>query len=658
MQHDTAIKLSVVIVNYNVRYFLEQALLAVRKASEGLAVEVFVVDNHSADDSVEMVRQQFPECILIANQDNPGFSIANNQAIAQARGEYILLLNPDTVVREDTFRQCIEFMDAHPEAGGLGIHMIDGSGAFLPESKRGFPSPFVAFCKAFGLSTLFPKSRTFNQYHLGYLSEHETHEVEVLSGAFMWLRKSVLDEIGWLDETFFMYGEDIDLSYRIVEAGYKNYYFPGSSIIHYKGESTRKGSLNYVRTFYQAMIIFARKHFTGKKARSFILMIQLAIYFKAFITLLGNTGKRIALPLLDAALIFWGLYWLRGFWAVYFYQNPDYFTSQIVLVNFPLYTSIWIGAMYFSGGYDPPLNLRRLIRGLFIGTILIAAVYGFLPMEYRSSRALIILGATWAVLSTVLLRGIRHFIRHRDLDVGRERPRKLAIAGSLKESERVQQLLHQARVQRNFIGNIAPTAKTASGDACLGNLSSLDTLVHMYKINELIFCSKQVPYADIIHWMQKLGSGVEYKIVPPGSQSIIGSSSRNHSGELYTVEVRFAIGTPMSRRNKRVFDLLTTAGLVLLSPLLLWTIEHKAGFVLNCLKVLFGRKTWVGYVPVSAADTALPRLQPGVVSPADALQVPELDEATRHRLNFFYAKDFRASHDAEIVWKSRKNLGR
>jgi len=177
-------KLSVVIVNYNVQYFLEQALLSIRKATANLEVEIFVVDNNSVDESVQMLREKFPEVKLIANKHNPGFSKANNQAIRLARGEYILLQNPDTVVEEDTFEKCLAFMDAHPEAGGLGVKMIDGSGKFLPESKRGFPSPFVAFCKTFGLSRLFPQSRIFNRYHLGYLDKNETNEVEVLAGLF------------------------------------------------------------------------------------------------------------------------------------------------------------------------------------------------------------------------------------------------------------------------------------------------------------------------------------------------------------------------------------------------------------------------------------------------------------------------------------------
>ncbi|HNG90806.1 MAG TPA: glycosyltransferase family 2 protein, partial [Saprospiraceae bacterium] len=227
-------RLSVIIVNYNVRHFLEQALHAVRKAMQGIAGEVWVVDNNSVDGSVQMVREKFPEVHLIANADNPGFAVANNQAIRSSSGEYVLLLNPDTVVEEDSFSKCLSFMDAQPDAGALGVKLIDGSGKYLPESKRGFPSPWVAFCKTFGLSALFPRSRTFNRYYLGHLDENHTHEVDVLVGCFMFMRRAALDRSGLLDEAFFMYGEDIDLSYRIVQAGYRNYYLPDTKIIHYK----------------------------------------------------------------------------------------------------------------------------------------------------------------------------------------------------------------------------------------------------------------------------------------------------------------------------------------------------------------------------------------------------------------------------------------
>ena len=260
------IALSVIIVNYNVAFFLEQALLSVFKSKGIETIEVIVVDNRSSDGSVAMVRDKFPQVTLIVNEENVGFSKANNQGILHSTGEYIVLLNPDTVVEENTFEKTIEAFKSNERIGGIGVRMVDGKGTFLPESKRGLPTPLVAFYKVFGLARLFPKSARFGRYHLSYLSEFESHEVDVLSGAYMGLRRSVLDQIGLLDEAFFMYGEDIDLSYRILLGGYKNVYFADTTIIHYKGESTKKKSVNYVKVFYNAMVLFAKKHYSQRMA--------------------------------------------------------------------------------------------------------------------------------------------------------------------------------------------------------------------------------------------------------------------------------------------------------------------------------------------------------------------------------------------------------
>lgn len=659
MIHQNAhrMKLSIVIVNYNVKYFLEQALLAVRKACKGLSSEVFVVDNNSVDDSVSMVREKFPEVHLIANEDNPGFSIANNQAIRQSKGEYVLLLNPDTVVEEDTFTKCVAFMDEHLDAGGLGVRMIDGSGKFLPESKRGFPSPFVAFCKTFGLSSLFPKSRVFNRYHLGFLDANETNEVDVLAGAFMLLRKSVLDEIGLLDESFFMYGEDIDLSYRIVQAGYKNYYFADTTIIHYKGESTKKGSLNYVKAFYNAMIIFARKHFKGESARLYVFMLQMAIYFRAFLTIISNFFRRAYLPILDAAVIFAGLYVLKDFWATNYFNNPDYYQSSFVYFNMPLYIGIWLTAVYFSGGYDHAGQLRRLARGLLVGTLLLAAVYGFLDLEYRSSRALIILGAIWALLSTIVLRLLLHFMRYQNFNLGREHARNLVVVGSEAESKRVMQLVHQAHVFKNCIGFVAPF-ETHDPSIYLSSLKQLDEVVHIYKVEEIIFCSRDISSQQIMQWMTRLGPQIDYKIVPEESLSIIGSSSKNTAGELYTIDIRFQIADSMSRRNKRLLDILVVLVLVGLLPIALLLVKQRLGLLQNILAVLLRRKSWVGYAPTDRSNDGLPTLRQGILSPLDALELEQVNMPTIKRLNFLYAKDYQSSRDLEIIWLGRRFLGR
>lgn len=642
-------KLSVIIVNYNVKYFLEQVLLSVRRASEGLAVEVWVVDNNSTDNSVKMVKEHFPEVILIENKENLGFSKANNQAIRASKGEYVLLLNPDTVVSEDTFHRCLAFMDSHTEGGGLGIKTIDGSGTFLPESKRGFPSPWVAFCKAFGLSALFPHSSFFNRYYLGHLSKDETHECEVLVGSFMLMRRAVLDKIGLLDEAFFMYGEDIDLSYRIVSQGFKNYYFAESTIIHYKGESTKKGSLNYVRVFYGAMIIFAKKHFQGQKATAFIALMQMAVWFRASLTLLSGLFKRVNLFLIDAILIFIGLYFLKDFWSNYYFKNENYIQPNFLYFNAPLYISIWLSSIYFSGGYDKPVSLRRILRGVVVGTILLSAVYGFLDLTLRSSRMLIVLGAIWTAFSVLLSRFTIHFQKNGNWHLGTEGVKKVLIVGTKEEASRVQSLLHQASIIKNIIGIIAPREEPMSESIYLGSFNQLEKIVAIFGVEEIIFCSKDIEYHRIIDFMSRVGDKIVYKILPEGSSSIIGSSSKNTSGELYTFETHFQIASPMNRRNKRVFDILICGIVLVLSPILILKFSYFKTLLSNWLTVLMGKKTWVGHS--KGFSTGLPKIKNSVITIYEASDRDSLNTQTLERLNFLYAKDYDVWQDLNILTK-------
>ena len=284
--------LSVIIVHYRVKYFLELCLHSVEKAVKGLEAEVIVVDNHSGDDSLSYLQPRFPGVRFLANPENAGFSRANNQALEQARGEYLLFLNPDTILPGDFATRCLSFIATNPHIGGLGVRMIDGSGRFLKESRRGFPSPWVAFCKLSGLTALFPHSRLFAGYYLGHLSADLAHPAPVLSGACLWVSRLVLAEAGSFDEQFFLYAEDIDLCYRIERAGYKNYYYPGTTIVHFKGESTTK-DIRYIRQFYRAMGQFRRKHFGKGLPVLFDWGIQAAIWVRAGIAAFGRLfGRR------------------------------------------------------------------------------------------------------------------------------------------------------------------------------------------------------------------------------------------------------------------------------------------------------------------------------------------------------------------------------
>lgn len=284
-------QLSIIIVNYNVKYFLEQCLQSVLLATKNITAEIFVVDNNSGDRSKDYLEPLFYQVKFLWSDENVGFAKANNIAVAKASGEFILFLNPDTIVAEDSFEKTIAFAQANKNIGAVGVKMIDGSGQFLKESKRAFPSPSISLFKILGLATLFPTSQLFAKYHLGNLSSNQNHEVDVLAGAFMLIPKKVIDEVGSFDEAFFMYGEDVDLSYRIQKAGYKNYYFAQTTIIHFKGESTKKGSLNYVRLFYKAMDLFVHKHYKGSNAAFFTLLINIGIRLRAGLAVVSSVFK-------------------------------------------------------------------------------------------------------------------------------------------------------------------------------------------------------------------------------------------------------------------------------------------------------------------------------------------------------------------------------
>lgn len=638
-------KLSVIIVNYNVRAYLEQCLRTVFMALDGIAGDVFVVDNQSTDGSVEMVREKFPLVKLIANPENVGFSRANNQAIRASDAEYVVLLNPDTVVGEDVFRKVIAFLDSHPKAGGLGVKMIDGTGHFLPESKRGLPTPAVAFYKIIGLTRLFPRSRVFGRYHLGHLPEDVAAPIEILSGACMFLRKKTLDAVGLLDESFFMYGEDIDLSYRITLGGYENWYFPEARIIHYKGESTKKSSVNYVFVFYNAMAIFAQKHFTRRRTDLLSLLITGSIYLSAAGAIVTRFLRRALLPILDFGLLFlvpWLLLRTRG--------EALGISDQEIRALILQGSALCIAFIALFGGYDHPVRLINVLKGITVAT-LVALFLESAGGETWSGLAVIGELALGAAVLTMVARIALHLFRVRGYSLrSLDRKRVLSI-GSEDENRHALALLWQTHF------GLGRQKQMSINDAeAPDGLGQIRRKIRRHGIDEVVFCAKDLAWGRIIALMEGLRrTKVMFKIAQPAREFIIGPNSIESIQDLDIMELH-AVSSGAGKRMKRMVDISAAFVLLALLPVSILAVEEKPGFIRNAWNVLLGRASWVGYRLGQERGLKLPPIKAGILDPLVGENAVPASAVIR--ANTAYAKDYSPWLDLQLLFRGFRWLGR
>lgn len=616
-----------------------------------MAAQVIVIDNNSSDNSIDYLKPHFPSVCFFANHQNIGFAKACNQGLAMAKGKYILFLNPDTIVPEDCFEKCISFFESKADAGALGIKMLDGSGKFLKESKRSFPSPLTSLYKLFGLSKLFPKSKTFSKYHLGHLDKNENHEVDVLAGAFFMVKKEVIEKTGSFDEIYFMYGEDIDLSYRIQQAGYKNYYFADSSIIHFKGESTRKGTLNYVRMFYNAMSIFVRKHYGSTRAGIFNFFVHLAIWFRAIMTAMANFIRHIGLPLIDAGLILVSFWIMKTIWN-YYVKTGTHYESSLLWIAFPAFTLMYIITAYYAGLYDRWFKRYVLIRSALITTVVLLACYSLLPEQYRFSRAIILFGSVLAFLLIGLLRWL--LIRTGVLagDEEKNKHANILVVGSANEYEEVKQLMNEAGLEERVIGRIAVDENDTNA---IGRWPKKEMLQSV-PFREIIFCEGSLSFKEIINAIPNAGKNLKIKIHAAGSRSIVGSDSKDTSGEAVSKENGFKLSYPYNLRLKRLVDISVSLLFLFSFPFHLFFVKRPMNFFANCFAVLFAQKTWVGY---AVEEKNLPELKRAVLGsngiPVKAEQ--QIPLQSLQMLDYWYARDYEPSYDLAIILKMYKNLG-
>lgn len=652
--------LSVIIVSYNVKYFLEQCLYSVLASSNNILSEIIVVDNNSVDGTCQMLKGKFPSVGLISNKENLGFARACNQGLRQSKGRYVLLLNPDTVIQEDTLRKCVDFMDEHSDAGCMGVKMIDGRGRYLPESKRALPVPAVSFFKIFGLTSLFPNSRLFGRYYLGHLDNNLIHEVDVLTGAFMLIRRSVLDKAGLLDEDFFMYGEDIDLSYRIKLSGYKVYYYPGTTIIHYKGESTKKASFNYVYLFYNAMAVFANKHFSGTSARPLIFLIHMAILFRAAFALVKRFVKCLINPLADAIVIFAGYYFFLPVWEKVIFNTAGGYPPEYLSYVIPGYIIVWIASIYFNEGYEKSVRLMSIVRGVATGTLLILIIYSLLPETLRFSRALIVIGAAWTMVISVAVRYLLNIIDPVGFrfDISGKK-KKIVIIGGVGGCRRVEGILKKSASGYEVRGFVSSGAgnNPASGNF-LGNIDQIRDIVFVHSVDEIIFCSGDLSSRDIIKTMLLVSDpGVTFKIAAPDTLSIIGSNSADSAGEFYNL-YSDSLAKSLNRTKKRVFDVIVSLVFIIFSPVIILTIKNPGGLFKNILTTFLGITTWVGYYNNTPANPELPALKKGIVTPSDIKRDASISGNEPEDINLMYARNYSVRGDAGIIIKCWRLLGR
>lgn len=648
-------KVSIIIVNYNVRYFLEVCIDSIIRASKQLQVEIIVVDNDSKDDSLELLKERYPQVILIENKDNKGFSKANNQGVAIAKGEYILFLNPDTVMPEDFLEKTVGNLDAHPNAGALGPRIIDGKGQFSPDGKKSFPSFSVALFKSSGINKIFPKSRYFNKYYAVHIGDNETASVEVLSGCCMMVRRQVIQQIGGaFDEDYFMYCEDVDLSYRITQAGYQNIYFPEVTLIHYKGESTRKSTLKYIRIFNEALATFVRKHYSKGEVRLFLFAIQVGILLRAILGGIKSLFKILRLPLFDTLVLLVTLYLMKEFW-VGSIKAAKPVPANFILATFPAYLFLWIISLWLNGAYDNPYRPLRVVRGMVIGSVMILAYYGLLDASLRYSRGLIMLSGVvgtvvlLALHETLYRLGILRFIAQDD------EQRKAVIIGSEDAFEDAALLLSKVQHAPLLYGRIS--VKTERNSTALADLSALKPTLFSSGIGEVIFTMDSMSYTQVLQEMEHCGAAYDYKIHIGGSRGFVGSNSSHAAGNYYTTSQRYALSQFAQQRNKRVFDIVSATTLLSFFPIVAFFVKQPLGLLRNCFNVLLSKRTWIGYPSTLSVTRTLPKIKTSIV-PCYNLQANYQASATiQEQAAIDYAKRYTPGVDAGFLWRNFRWLG-
>lgn len=654
---------SIIIVNYNVRDFLRQALVSIQKTLKEIRSEIIVVDNASDDGSAEMVNRQFPRVKLILNASNLGFAKANNIALKQARGKFLLLINPDTIVQENTIRVMVEFLIDHPKVGLAGCKILNPDGSIELACRRSFPTPWIAFTKIFGLSKLFPKSKLFGKYNLTYLNIDETNPVEAISGSFMMLRKETLKQVGGLDESFFMYGEDLDWCYRIHQAGWQIYYVHSTQIIHYKGESTRRSSIDEIHTFYEAMQLFVDKHV--RSSSLFSIVLRMSIAFVSFIAFLNSIFRPLKVAIFDFLSVTISLLVAEGIWTGRVLHYPAYAYSIV----FSVPAIIIIGCLYAAGVYTQRrMSVSRSIVATFLAYILVSALIAFFR-DFAFSRMIVVISGIFAL---ILIPGWRLIFRLLGKTTAHGRRtlfgKRTLVVGTDKNAIELQKKL-RTRVGEGYeiIGFVGTTHKQIgeilNGVQVLGSIDNVGKIIKKQKVSDVIFSPRALSYTQILSVIgRSREQDVAFHLVPTTMEVIVGKASVDSLENLPLVQIAYNIDKPFHRFTKRAFDLVLS-GLLLVTVYPIFRLfskdeRRKSNNFLDGLPYVFnGKMSFVG-PPTDdlrkgkASNGSLFLGKPGLCGLVQLQQNGTLSDDEINQYYLYYARNQSVLLDLEILIKT------
>jgi len=684
--------LSIIVVSYNVREFLEQALVSIKKAVENISCEIFVVDNASSDGSPDIVAKKFPDVKLIRNSENLGFAKANNQAIRTSRGRYVCIINPDTIVQENTFFRVIEFLDNNAKVGAVGCKILNPDGTLQLACRRSYPTPWVAFTKIVGLARLFPKSKIFGRYNLTFLDPEQTAEVEAISGSFMVVRRETIDQVGMLDESFFMYGEDLDWCFRIRKGGWKIYYLPTTQIVHFKGESSKKSPFEQRRLFYEAMHLFVKKHFGTSKALMPSWLLIVAVWIRAIVSFASTAISKLLMPLFDLLIMSASLVI-----AIYLRFRPE-FPLEPFAVVYIVYSAVWLVSLIARGAYGrKKLSGTKATSAVLLGWLINSALTFFFK-QYGFSRAVVLTAGIinlifipgWRVLLKALARSKIEFFRKQLRNVILKR--RSVIVGDKNSSEQIlTRLKNQAQPTYQIHGVILSEHSfeedRIAGVPVLGYLDHLRDIVRREKVQEVIFATDKIAYNTMLTAIgTSNGANVNFKLVPSNLDVIIGKATIDYIEDIPLVDLDYKLHLFFNKSVKRSMDVFFAALLMIVTaPIMVWLswikkipqqeIIYKSGnshdirihefrFPADSHRfwrrlpalssILRGEMSFVGRELLAANEKAVSTnlsLRPGLTGLEQLHRHSRLSPEEREKYHLYYLKNYTLLLDMVIIFK-------